>query len=173
MVEVRIDSIRIGPRNQYRVVMLRDVSSNRYLPIYIGQAEADSISLQLSGTRPPRPLTHDLIVSILKAFEVHVRYVIVNELREDTYYARIAVRTAEGRDLSIDARPSDAIAIAVRVGCPIFVDEEVMDQHAFVPEEEAEVSAGGSKSGSSEDDEDLGAFKDFLSSLDLDDLDKR
>ncbi len=176
MVEVKIESVRMSARNQFRAVVLKDVSANRYLPIYIGQAEADSISIHLAGVHVPRPLTHDLIVNILKALEVNIRYVIVNELREDTYYARIVMRTAEGRDLSIDSRPSDAIAIAVRWGCPIFVDDEVMNQHAVVLEEETgeetEARAAAAEPGASEDDEDLGAFKDFLSSLDLDDLDK-
>jgi hypothetical protein len=90
--------------------------------------------------------------------------VLVNDLRDETFYARVVLRTRDGKDLSIDSRPSDAIAIAVRVDCPIYVDDDVMAQHAHKPEEE---------SAEEQQEEDLGAFKDFLSTLDLDDLDKK
>ena len=89
---------------------------------------------------------------------------LVNDLRDETFYARIVLRTRDGKDLSIDSRPSDAIAIAVRVGCSIYVDDDVMAQHGHEPEEE---------STEEQQEEDLGAFKDFLSTLDLDDLDKK
>ncbi|MCS7060775.1 MAG: bifunctional nuclease family protein [Anaerolineae bacterium] len=160
MVEVKIESIRVSLMSQYRVVILKDLSSNRYLPIWIGPYEADAITIHLQEVQVPRPLTHDLIVKIIEELDAQVKHVYVNDLNNDTFYARIVLRVRD-RELSIDSRPSDAVAIAVRVECPIYVAEEVMDRAGVVPEEEGSVP-----------DEDLGAFKDFIGSLDLDDLDK-
>jgi bifunctional DNase/RNase len=164
MVEVKVDSVRVNLVGSHRVVILKELNSERYLPIWIGQAEAESITLQLTNTKLPRPLTHDLIVDAIRALGATVRYVLVNDLRDETFYARVVLRTRDGKDLSIDSRPSDAIAIAVRVDCPIYVDDDVMAQHGHEPEEE---------SAEEPQEEDLGAFKDFLSTLDLDDLDKK
>lgn len=163
MVEVKVDAIRVNLMGSHRVIVLKDLDSERYLPIWIGQPEADAITIHLTDSRVARPLTHDLIVSIVRELGATVRHVVVNELRDDTFYARIVVRARDGKELSIDSRPSDAIAVAVRVGCSIFVDDEIMAQHGQEPEEE----------GAAVPDEDLGAFKDFLGSLDLDDLDKK
>jgi hypothetical protein len=146
----------------HRVVVLKDQGSNRYLSIWIGQPEADAITIHMTDSRVARPLTHDLIVSLLRDLNATVRYVLVNELRDDTYYARIIIRSKDGKELNIDARPSDAIALAVRVGCSIYVDDEIMAQHSQEPDDDGAVA-----------DEDLGAFKDFLGSLDMDDLDKK
>jgi bifunctional DNase/RNase len=167
MVEVKVESVRVNLVGAHRVVVLKEVNSERYLPIWIGQAEAESITLRLTNTRVPRPLTHDLIVDAIRALGATVRYVLVNDLRDETFYARIILRTQEGKELSIDARPSDAIAIAVRVECPIYVDDDVMAQHSHQPEGES------SEEKLEQEEEDLGAFKDFLNTLDLDDLDKK
>lgn len=163
MVEVKVDAVRVNLMGSHRVVILKDLESERFLPIWIGQPEADAITVHLTDTKVARPLTHDLIVNMIRDLGATVRYVVVNELRDDTFYARVMIRTREGKDLSIDSRPSDAIAIAVRVGCSIYVDDDIMAQHGQEPEEE----------GASVPDEDLGAFKDFLGTLDLDDLDKK
>lgn len=163
MVEVKVDAVRVNLMGSHRVVILKDLESERFLPIWIGQPEADAITVHLTDTKVARPLTHDLIVNMIRDLGATVRYVVVNELRDDTFYARVIIRTREGKDLSIDSRPSDAIAIAVRVGCSIYVDDDIMAQHGQEPEEE----------GASVPDEDLGAFKDFLGTLDLDDLDKK
>ena len=160
MVEVKIESIRVSLMSQYRVVILKDMASNRYLPIWIGPYEADAITIHLQEVQVPRPLTHDLIVKVIEELEAKVDRVYVSDLNNDTFYARIVVKVKD-KELSIDSRPSDAVAIAVRVDCPIYVDEEVMDRAGVTPEEEGTVP-----------DEDLGAFKDFIGSLDLDDLDK-
>jgi bifunctional DNase/RNase len=164
MVEVKVDAIRVNLMGSHRVVILKDLESERYLPIWIGQPEAEAITIHLTNTKVVRPLTHDLIVNAIRALGATVRYVLVNDLREETFYARLVLRTRDGKDLSIDSRPSDAIAIAVRVGCSIYVDDNVMAQHGQEPEEE---------STQEEAEEDLGAFKDFLGTLDLDDLDKK
>jgi bifunctional DNase/RNase len=164
MVEVKVDAIRVNLMGSHRVVILKDLESERYLPIWIGQPEAEAITIHLTNTKVVRPLTHDLIVNAIRALGATVRYVLVNDLREETFYARLVLRTRDGKDLSIDSRPSDAIAIAVRVGCSIYVDDDVMAQHGQEPEEEGTQE---------EAEEDLGAFKDFLGTLDLDDLDKK
>jgi bifunctional DNase/RNase len=164
MVEVKVDAIRVNLMgSSHRVIVLKDLDSDRYLPIWIGQPEADAITIHLTDSQVARPLTHDLIVSIIRELGASVRHVVVNELRDDTFFARIVVRARDGKELSIDSRPSDAIAVAVRVGCSIYVEDEIMAQHGQQPDEE----------GAAVPDEDLGAFKDFLGSLDLDDLDKK
>ncbi len=162
MVEVKVDTVRVNLMGSHRVVVLKDLDSNRYLPIWIGQAEADAISIQINGSRVVRPLTHDLIVNIIRDLSATVHYVLVSELRDDTFYARIILINREGKEVSIDARPSDAVAIAVRVNCSIFVEDDIMTQHGLEPEEEGATVA----------DDELGAFKDFLGTLDTDDLDK-
>jgi len=160
MVEVKIESIRVSLMSQYRVVILKDLASNRYLPIWIGPYEADAITIHLQEVQVPRPLTHDLIVKIIEELDAKVERVYVSDLNNDTFYARIVLKVKD-REISIDSRPSDAVAVAVRVECPIYVNEEVMERAGVTPEEEGTVP-----------DEDLGAFKDFIGSLDLDDLDK-
>lgn len=162
MVEVKVDAIRVNVMGSHRVIVLKDLDSNRFLPIWIGQPEADAITIHMSDVRVARPLTHDLIVTLVRDLGAQVRHVVVNELREETFFARVVLRTRDGKEVEIDARPSDAIAIAVRVNCPIFVEDDIMINHGQEPEEED----------GSVPDEDLGAFKDFLGSLDLDDLDK-
>lgn len=160
MVEVKIESIRVSLMSQYRVVILKDLASNRYLPIWIGPYEADAITIHLQDVQVPRPLTHDLIVKVIEELDAKVEHVYVSDLSNDTFYARIVLKAGD-REISIDSRPSDAVAIAVRVECPIYVNEEVMERAGVTSEDEGTVP-----------DEDLGAFKDFIGSLDLDDLDK-
>lgn len=163
MVEVKIEAIRVNLMGSHRVIVLKEVESNRFLPIWIGQPEADAITIHLTDAKVARPLTHDLIVSLVRDLGATVQHVVVNELREETFYARLVLRTRKGDEISVDSRPSDAVAIAVRAECPIYVEDEIMEQHGQIPEEEGATVA----------DEDLGAFKDFLGSLDLDDLDKK
>lgn len=162
MVEVKIDAIRVTMMGS-RAVILKDAESNRYLSIWIGEIEANSISVQLQGFSLARPITHDLIVNIVRDMGASVRHVVVCDMREETYYARILIVNRDGKELNIDSRPSDAIAIAVRCDCPIYVEDEIMDKHSLIPAEETASLA----------DDDIGAFKDFLGSLDLDDLDKK
>ncbi len=160
MVEVKIESIRVSLMSQYRVVILKDAESNRYLPIWIGPYEADAITIHLQDVQVPRPLTHDLVIKVIDELGAKVERVIVSDLHNDTFYARIML-TVNGKEISIDARPSDAIAVAVRADCSIYVEDDVMERAGVIPEEETTVG-----------DEDLGAFKDFIGSLDLDDLEK-
>lgn len=173
MVEVTIDSIRVSLMSQHRVVILKDVDSDRYLPIWIGPFEADAITIVLQEQEVPRPLTHDLLKNVIQDLGGEVEHIVIAELKNDVFYARIVLE-ANGRHLEVDARPSDAIALAVRLRVPVYIDETVMDKAAVHPEAELESEEGASlgKAGaaSGEAEEKLDAFKDFLDTLDLDDL---
>jgi bifunctional DNase/RNase len=166
MIEVTIDSVRVSLMSQDRMVVLKEVDSNRCLPIWIGPFEADAITIQLQGVQVARPLTHDLLKSFIRTLGAKVSHILVNDLRNNTFFAQITVDN-DGEEVQIDARPSDAIALAVRVGVPIFVAEQVMDQAAIVPEEEL---SEGEQAATHEEKENLDVFRDFVESLDLDDL---
>lgn len=156
MIEVTVDSIRASLMSQHRVVILRDVDSERYLPIWIGPFEAEAITLELQEVELARPLTHDLLKAVITKMGAKVSHVLVNELRNDTFYARVVLDN-NGHPLEVDSRPSDAIALAVRAKAPIFVAESVMEKAAIMPDE-----------GMSPSDEDkLSAFRDFVDTLDL------
>jgi len=114
-------------------LILREVDGNRRLPIIIGAAEAQSIALEMEGIKPPRPLTHDLMKNIIGAFGGELTDIVIDELRDGTFYAKLNIHSQ-----NIDSRPSDAIALAVRYGAQIYVATSVMDEAAFVPEEEEE-----------------------------------
>ena len=165
MVEVVIDSIRVSLMSQHRIVILKDVDSERFLPIWIGQSEAEAITVALQEIPIVRPLTHDLLRNVLVDLGAEVLRVDIIELRNEIFYARIAVRV-NGRELEIDSRPSDALALAVRVHVPIYVAEEVMREAASEPSQEVR-----SDEPSGESDQRLDVFKDFVESLDLDDID--
>lgn len=170
MIKVNIDSIRVSLMSQLRVVILKDPVSGRYLPIFIGPCEAEAIAVKLQGMTMERPLTHDLLKSMISEMGGEVKYILVNDLRQDTFFAQIVVEQ-NGLTRKIDARPSDAIALAVRLDISIFVEESVMERASITPDEEveSEIPAG--------DDETTAAggrlsiFEDFVESLDLDDLD--
>jgi bifunctional DNase/RNase len=164
MVEVKIDSIRVSLMTQHRVVVLKEADSDRYLPIWIGPFEADAITIQLQGVRVARPLTHDLLKSFIRELGGQVSHIVVTELRNDTFFARIVV-DVNGKSLEIDSRPSDAIALSVRVGAPIFVDESVMEVASISPEDEIDAETV-----TPEEEEQLAIYRDFVESLDLDDL---
>jgi bifunctional DNase/RNase len=112
-------------------LILKEINGARRLPIIIGAFEAQSIALEMEGIKPPRPLTHDLLKNVMDTLGVSLNDVFINELRDGTFYAKLSLDSQE-----IDSRPSDAIALAVRYGVPIFVSEKVMDEAAFVPENE-------------------------------------
>jgi hypothetical protein len=167
MIEVVIDSIRVSLMSQHRIVILKDMTSDRYLPIWIGPCEADAITIELQEMPPQRPLTHDLLKNVIGELGGSVAHILISDLRNDVFYARIVVEL-NGRQVEIDSRPSDAIALAVRTKTPIFVNDMVMDRGAIEPEDDVE------REGELENevaDDRLSAFKDFVNSLDLDDLD--
>lgn len=166
MVRVTIDSVRVSLMSQQRIVILKDTESDRYLPIWIGPCEADAITVELQEVEVPRPLTHDLLKSVIDEMNADVAHIMVSELRDDVFYARI-VLNVNGKQIEVDSRPSDAIALAVRVRTPIFVAESVMDKAAIRPEEEVESEIDEK---ADEGEEKLDVFKDFLDTLDLDDI---
>jgi bifunctional DNase/RNase len=160
MIEVKVDSIRASLMSEHRVVILKDLNAERYLPIWIGPYEAEAIALRLQNREVARPLTHDLLNNVIAELGGEVSHIVVTALRNDTFYSLITVSLNGGR-LEIDSRPSDAIALAVRANVPIFVDEDVMAEAGIVPEREVAEDT---------DDEALSAFRDFIDALDLDDL---
>jgi uncharacterized protein len=172
--ELIIDSIRVGLRHYRRVVVLREKEADRYLTIWIGADVADAIAFRLQEVTAARPQTHDLLLKMLEELGGTVESVLVNDLREDTFYATIKIR--RGDDLiDIDSRPSDAIAVAVRASIPIFVADEVMDRAGIILDEDGEPIEGADDEDrpvppSAEELEKLSAFRDFVSGLDLDDL---
>ena len=179
MVRVEIDSIRVSLMSQDRVVVLKDVETERYLPIWIGAFEAEAIRVELQDVPVTRPLTHDLLKSVIIQLGGQVEHILVNDLRNDIFFARI-VMNVNGQVLEIDSRPSDAIALAVRLKVPIYVADSVMERAAIEPEEEVtadteaptdleEARPKGEITRPSEE-ADLSAFQDFLDTLDLDDL---
>jgi bifunctional DNase/RNase len=171
MVEMTIDSIRVSLMNYQRVVILKEKGTNRYLPIWIGPAEADAIAVKLQNVELSRPLTHDLLQSIISTLGASVDYIVVSGLKEDTFYARLALNI-DGVKLDIDSRPSDALALAVRVGAPIYAEESVLEKAGIILEEET----GKSVSEGKVDEQELkglSAYKDFINTLDLEDFRKR
>ena len=156
MIEVMLEAIQVSLISTHRIVILRELDVERYLAILIGSCEAESILMRLNHIDMPRPLTHDLIVNMLEAMNAQLLYIYINSLTDNIFYARLFV-DVEGREIEIDARPSDAIAIAVRLDVPIYVAEAVMTEAAVEPE--ADLIAVPSE------DEDLDVFRDFLSSL--------
>ena len=175
MRELIIDSIRVGLRHYRRVVVLREKEADRYLTIWIGADVADAIAFRLQDVSSPRPQTHDLLITLLADLGGAVESVEVNDLKEDTFYAIIHVRQGD-RVLNVDARPSDAIAVAVRAGVPIYVADDVMDRAGIVLDDDGQPLEGGEEAErtpappTQEELEKLAAFRDFVAGLDLDDL---
>lgn len=133
LVEFIVDRVQFPEGTESgSVVYLKEKDGNRELPIVIGLSEAQSIMMALQGVKAPRPLTHDLLVDILNALNLHLKRVVINDLRENTYYARIVLWNEEDKTLySIDARPSDSIAIALRVKAPIFISTFVLKKALY------------------------------------------
>ena len=180
MVEMTIDSIRVSLMNYQRVVILKEKMARRYLPIWIGPAEADAIAVKLQGVTVPRPLTHDLLSSVIGSLGATIDSIIVSDLKSDTFYAKI-ILNIDGEQIEIDSRPSDALALAVRADVPIYADEAVLDKAGILLDEETgkpvleeteEVDAKDKKV-SEEEMKKMSAFYDFINTLDLDDFDKR
>jgi len=180
MIEMTIDSIRVSLMNYQRVVILKEKLAKRYLPIWIGPAEADAIAVKLQGVTVPRPLTHDLLSSVIDSLGAAIDSIIVSDLKSDTFYAKI-ILSVNGEQMEIDSRPSDALALAVRTDAPIFAEEAVLDKAGILLDEETgkpvmeegdEVDTKDKKL-SEEEMRKLSAFHDFINTLDLDDFDKR
>jgi bifunctional DNase/RNase len=150
MQEMVIYGVSFDMVGKQPIVLLKTVEGNRFLPIWIGHPEAASILMKLQGATTPRPMTHDLLCSMLGELEVRCTQIAVTELRENTFYASITLNV-NGRELEIDSRPSDAIALAVRAGAPIFAADEVIAESAIEFEHEVE-----------DTDDVVEKFKEFL-----------
>jgi bifunctional DNase/RNase len=166
MIKVTVDSVRASLLSQHRVVVLKEEDMERYLAIWIGPYEADAITIKLQDVEIARPLTHDLLQQSIDRLGAKVSHILVNDLHDDTFYARV-VMDRDGERIELDSRPSDAIALAVRVQSPIFVAESVMERAAVTPDEEIDLDAL-----TPEEEEKLAPYKDFIEGLDLGDLDE-
>ena len=177
MIEVQIDSVRVHLMTPQRLVVLKEIESERYLPIWVGPNEAEAITVALQEVEMSRPLTHDLLKNVFNAFNARVKRIEIVQLQNDIFYGNI-VAEVDGKEIHIDSRPSDAIALSVRVHVPILVHQSVMDEASIMPE--TDISEGGEdleKSPpaplSKEGAERLSVFENFLGKLDLDKLDDK
>lgn len=179
MIRVVVDSIRVSLLTQHRVVVLRETDSKRYLPIWIGPFEADAIAMAIQGHEPQRPMTHDLLKAMIGELDGQLNHILVNDIQDNTFFARIVIEQ-RGRTIEVDARPSDAIALAVRTDVPIYVEAHVLDQAGvFFDEEEGGAAAEAqsteanaepeTEGGEGElNDESMSIFRNFINTLDLD-----
>ncbi len=180
MVEVIIDSVRVSLTNQQRIVVLRDVNAERYLPIWIGPYEAESITIALQEIEVSRPQTHDLIKNIFNQMNARLLRVEVLSLKDDVFYGNLLVEL-NGEVIEIDSRPSDALALAARMHAKVLVSEEVMNSAGIVPEvdiQESDIHQTPTSSADTQPADDdiseerLSVFEDFLGSLDIGGLDE-
>ncbi len=158
LVEMTVESVRVHMLSTQHVVILKDLERHRFLPIWIGPWEANAIAMKLQGLSPERPLTHDLFAGVLAELGATIGEVVIADLADETFHARIMLEVA-GRVLEIDARPSDALALAVRTGARIFAAEEVLDR--------AGVESDRADDDEPVDEERLSIFRDFVNSLDV------
>jgi bifunctional DNase/RNase len=175
MIETVVESIRVSLVTQHRVVILKEVGGDRHLPIWIGPFEAEAIAMELQSMSSARPLPYDLMRSIINDMGGTVQQVLVTDLSNDVFYARIVLDQA-GKRIEVDSRPSDAIALAVRVKVPILVEETVMDRAGVSLEHEGEEEEAPERESVQEEElsaGDLSVFRDFINSLDLDDFEKK
>lgn len=181
MVEVVIDSIRVSLTNQQRIVLLREVNSDRYLPIWIGPFEAEAITISLQEIEVARPQTHDLLIQALTTLGARLIRVEVVALKGDVFYGNLVIEQ-NGRLFDVDARPSDSVALAVRAHVPILVNTEILREASIRPDvdiQEDLLHEPGSASqsaetptGGEESSQRLSLFEDFLEHINLDDLGK-
>src|SRR3954453_19928134 len=151
--EMVVESVRVHMMSSQHVVILRDTGHDRYLPIWIGPWEAKAIAMRLQGVTPERPMTHDLFSQTPADCGVSFKRIIVSDLSDDTFRARLLLQI-DGREVDLDARPSDAIALAVRAGVPIYATDSVLDRAGVTPE--------------GAEDEKLSVFREFVNSLNVD-----
>jgi len=158
LIEMTVESVRVHMLSTQHVVILKDTERERFLPIWIGPWEANAIAMKLQGLTPERPLTHDLFASILEELGATVREVVIADLADETFHARILL-DAGGTLHEIDSRPSDALALAVRTGVRIYAAESVLDRAGVEADTDGETEGV--------DDERLSVFRDFVNSLDV------
>jgi bifunctional DNase/RNase len=172
LVEMVVESVRVHMLSNRHVVILKEKERERYLPIWIGPWEASAIAMRLQGLTPERPLTHDLFASTLEELGVTVERVVISELAEETFHARLLLEV-DGRVAEVDSRPSDALALAVRTSARVFAAEDVLDQAGLgadrgLGEEGDEGESSLESMGGQVNDPRLEVFRDFINSLDVD-----
>jgi bifunctional DNase/RNase len=177
MIEMTIEAVRVSMQNLARVLVLKEKYGEHYLVIWIGPAEAEAIAMKLGEAQTPRPMTHDLLRSVIDGLGAQVQHILVNDIANDTFFARI-VLDSNGKTLEIDSRVSDAVALAVRAQVPIYAEESVVERAGLLIDQEPEgsltaVSSEPLSRVAPEELEKMSAFKDFIEGLDLDDFDKR
>ena len=162
MIECQIDSVRVSLTNQDRIIVLKDKISEQYVPIWIGLFEAESITIALQNIAVARPLTHDLMLSLLHQLGARLLRVEITGLVSETYYANLVIET--DKTFFIDCRPSDALAMVVRTGAPIFVDEEILNEVGILPEDMM-IYDNNEPMDELEEPGDLSVFEDFFDDL--------
>jgi bifunctional DNase/RNase len=158
MIELQVGGLGFDPRNLSPLVLLRDADELNFLPIWIGVFEAAAIAMELQGAQPPRPMTHDLLKNAIETLGGKLQRIVINDIKDGTFFALVDVETKEGKVVNLDARPSDAIALAVRCRIPIYVSEIVMMQAKLVNSEK--------------DAEETKKFKEFIDNLRPEDFTK-
>ena len=176
MIEVQIDSVRVHLMTPQRLVVLKQIGSERYLPIWVGPYEAEAITVALQEVEMIRPLTHDLLKNVFGAFNARIKRIEIVKLQNEIFYGSI-VAEVDGREINVDSRPSDAIALSVRAHVPILVHHTVMDEAGIIPEqdvsEETETPEKTEPAPLSEEGtERLSVFEDFLEKLEFDKSDE-
>ncbi len=176
-IEMIVDSVRVHMRTGRHVLVLRESGRGRLLMIWVGVNEANAIAMKLQGVTPERPLTHDLMVTMLDAVDVRVDRIVISDLADETFHARLLLVGTDTRH-EVDARPSDAIALAVRIGAPIYATADVLDRAATSPDDDDDDDEGGEgtklsgtaleETGEPIDAARLDIFREFVNSLDLD-----
>jgi bifunctional DNase/RNase len=180
MRELVIDSIRISQMNYQRVVVLKEMETSLFLLIWIGPTEAEAIAVKMQGMSVPRPLTHDLLVDLVKSVGGSFEHILVNDLQNETFYAKIVIRIGD-QTHEIDSRPSDAMAVAVRAEVPIYVADQVMEKAGISMDQETGQPVSGQAEGdeseraevTEEELQGLSAFTDLINELDMEDFERR
>jgi bifunctional DNase/RNase len=167
MIEVTVAGLGIAPPSNLPLLLLKERDGERVLPVGIGPLEAQAIVMPLQGLKPPRPLTHDIMLEIVSSLGGHLRRVEIVELIESTFHARLMLET-DGQERIYDIRPSDAVALAVRTETPIYVAEAVFEQAGIISPQMVELATPEAKV--EVDESKLTPFKEFIESLDIDDL---
>jgi len=157
-VEMRIRGLMMDPINNMPIVILKEATGNAILPIWVGVAEANAIALEIEKVVTPRPMTHDLLKNVLLGLDTHVRKVVVTAIRDETFYAVIWI-DRNGELISVDSRPSDALALALRIDCPILVEDEVLRNSRSQPGTPDRITNEDLKRWIDFNDEDLGKYK--------------
>ncbi len=151
MIEMNLGGLGFDPKNMSPIILLKDKEERNFLPIWIGMFEAAAIAMELQDFKPPRPMTHDLMKKTIEALQGTIKKIVISEIIENTFYSIIEIETKDKRLIKIDSRPSDAIAISVRVNIPIFVSENVMSKAKMV--------------NADKDEEETKNFKSFIDNI--------